>query len=69
MWARAQSLRLTSNKRLYAFKGQTLGGLVAPTTYTQGKASSNSCVFFIKVVNHAYTAPNGLTTTCYPPSS
>ncbi|WP_433602447.1 ABC transporter substrate-binding protein [Nocardia sp. CA-135953] len=51
---------------LYALKDETLGGLTAPLTYTEGKPSVNNCYFPIEIHNSQFIAPNGATPTCIP---
>ena len=46
-------------------KGETLGGLVPPLTFTKGAATrSVSCYFVAQVENGAMVAPQGLKTDC-----
>ena len=49
---------------LYALKGETLGGLTAPLTYTKGKPTSLPCWFYYKVVNGQFTTPFGNSASC-----
>jgi branched-chain amino acid transport system substrate-binding protein len=52
-------------KGLYALKGDTLGGLTMPLTYTAGKPSpEGSCWFVESIENQKNTAPNGDKPTC-----
>jgi branched-chain amino acid transport system substrate-binding protein len=50
---------------LYTMKGETLGGLVPPLTFTKGAATrSSTCYFVAEVQNGAMVAPQGLKTDC-----
>jgi branched-chain amino acid transport system substrate-binding protein len=51
---------------LYSLKGETLGGLTAPLTFTRDKVSPHNCYFYYKIENRAFVAPNGLSPTCVP---
>jgi branched-chain amino acid transport system substrate-binding protein len=52
-------------KGLYALKGDTLGGLTVPLTYTPGKPSpQGSCWFVASIANQKNSAPNGATPSC-----
>jgi branched-chain amino acid transport system substrate-binding protein len=48
---------------LYALKGETLGGLTAPLTFTKGKATSLPCWFYFQVKDSKF-ATLGTTYTC-----
>ena len=48
---------------LYALKGETLGGLTAPLTFTKGKATSLPCWFYFQVKDGKF-ATLGTTYTC-----
>jgi branched-chain amino acid transport system substrate-binding protein len=51
---------------LYGIKNNTLGGLVGPLTFNEGRAASPiNCVFGLKVVDHKYTAPAGSQQQCF----
>jgi branched-chain amino acid transport system substrate-binding protein len=50
---------------LYKFHGETLGGLVPPTTFHKGKVSTSACAFFLGIKNGKFTSPLGLKPTCY----
>jgi branched-chain amino acid transport system substrate-binding protein len=50
---------------LYKFHGETLGGLVPPTTFHKGKVSTSSCAFFLGIKNGKFVSPFGLKPTCY----
>ena len=52
-------------KGLYALKGETLGGLAPPLTFTHGSHSVN-CWFTMDIQNGAFTTPDGQGTTCEP---
>jgi branched-chain amino acid transport system substrate-binding protein len=66
--ARAVHGTLTSAaliKSLETMKGQTLGGLAPPLTFTPGATTrSTSCYFVAQVKNGAMVAPQGLKTNC-----
>jgi branched-chain amino acid transport system substrate-binding protein len=49
---------------LYALKGETLGGLTAPLTFTKGKPTSLPCWFYYKVANGQFTTPFGSKAAC-----
>jgi branched-chain amino acid transport system substrate-binding protein len=79
MFAKAVELGLKSGAKkvtsatvlagLYAFHGQTLGGLAPPLTFTPGKPTAINCWFITKVKKGSYTAPLGMTPQCENPSS
>jgi branched-chain amino acid transport system substrate-binding protein len=50
---------------LYKFHGETLGGLIPPTTFHKGKVAANACAFYLGVKNGKFTAPLGLKPTCF----
>jgi branched-chain amino acid transport system substrate-binding protein len=51
---------------LYGIRNNTLGGLVGPLTFNEGKAASPiACVFQLKVVDHRFTAPSGSQQQCF----
>jgi branched-chain amino acid transport system substrate-binding protein len=54
----------TVKKGLYSLKGDTLGGLTAPLTFTSGKSSVYNCSWLYDIKNGAFTAPNGTKATC-----
>jgi branched-chain amino acid transport system substrate-binding protein len=66
--ATATSAKVTSAqivKGLYAFHGETLGGLIPPTTYNPGKpASPQPCFYKTAIVNGAFTSSTGLKAFC-----
>ena len=51
---------------LYSLKGETLGGMTAPLTFTPGKPSPHNCYFNYEAQNGKFVAPNGLKPTCVP---
>jgi branched-chain amino acid transport system substrate-binding protein len=51
---------------LLKLKGETLGGLVQPLTYSADKPTLLNCWFETRVVNGKWTEPNGLTPACAP---
>lgn len=52
---------------LYAFHGETLGGLAAtPLTFTPGKPTSQRCYFITKISGDKWTAFQGMTPQCEP---
>jgi branched-chain amino acid transport system substrate-binding protein len=52
---------------LYSLRGETLGGLVVPLTFTEGKPTAVTCWFYMGISNGKFTTPQGLTTDCVPP--
>ena len=51
---------------LYAIKGNTLGGLVGPLTFNAGSTASEvRCVFFIRIAEKKWTAPDGSKQHCF----
>jgi branched-chain amino acid transport system substrate-binding protein len=51
---------------LYALKGETLGGLTQPLTFTKGQTPMFNCWFTMAVIGEKFALPNGLTTECAP---
>jgi branched-chain amino acid transport system substrate-binding protein len=51
-------------KGLYSMKGETLGGMAPPLTFTQGKPTSIDCWFTASMVNGTAQMTNGGNTTC-----
>ena len=51
---------------LYALKGETLGGLTAPLTFTKGQPTSLKCWFYYQVKGGKFTDPFGESPTCAP---
>jgi branched-chain amino acid transport system substrate-binding protein len=49
---------------LYAFHGNTLGGLAPPLTYKVGQPANINCFFLIRSQDGKYVAPNGDAATC-----
>ena len=49
---------------LYALKGETLGGLTAPLTFTKDKPTSLKCWFYYQVKDGKFTNPFGVSPTC-----
>ncbi len=49
---------------LYALKGETLGGLTAPLTFTKDKPTSLKCWFYYQVKDGKFTNPFGVIPTC-----
>jgi branched-chain amino acid transport system substrate-binding protein len=55
-------------KGLYALpKGDTLGGIAPPLSFTPGKPTAIDCYFVEQIANDHLTLPQGLTTSCAPP--
>jgi branched-chain amino acid transport system substrate-binding protein len=50
---------------LYKFHGETLGGLVPPTTFHRGRVSTSACAFFLGIKGGKFDSPFGLKPTCY----
>ena len=51
---------------LYALRGETLGGIVAPITYRRDRPNLLNCYFGISIVGGALTAANSAQPTCAP---
>jgi branched-chain amino acid transport system substrate-binding protein len=51
---------------LYALKGETLGGLTQPLTFTKGQTPMFNCWFTMAVIGEKFALPNGLSTECAP---
>jgi branched-chain amino acid transport system substrate-binding protein len=51
---------------LYQFKGETLGGMVAPLTFTPGQPTLINCYFVLGIEDRKFTLPQGLEPTCAP---
>jgi branched-chain amino acid transport system substrate-binding protein len=51
-------------KGLYSLKGDTLGGLTAPLTFTRGKPTNYNCSWVYEIKNGAFAAPDGTQATC-----
>ncbi|ONH60438.1 hypothetical protein CcI49_11430 [Frankia sp. CcI49] len=51
---------------LYTIKGETLGGLVQPTTYTAGQITTNSCWFNWKILDGKSVPVNDSKPLCAP---
>lgn len=56
----------TVKQGLYNLKNETLGGLIAPVTYTQGQPTPVDCGFSYMLQNGKFSTPNGLTPVCAP---
>jgi branched-chain amino acid transport system substrate-binding protein len=56
----------TVKQGLYSLKGETLGGLTPPLTYTQGKPTQVNCYFTMGFESGQFTSPAGTKTTCAP---
>jgi branched-chain amino acid transport system substrate-binding protein len=53
---------------LYRLRGETLGGIAPPLTFTPGKPAFSTCYFTIKVKDGAFVEPNGATPVCMTPT-
>lgn len=51
---------------LYGLRDETLGGLIPPLTYREGKGTENECIIPIKFTKNSFVAPNGDTWMCPP---
>jgi branched-chain amino acid transport system substrate-binding protein len=51
---------------LYSLKGETLGGIAPPLTFTQGQPALVNCYFQMGQSGGQFTTPKGLSTTCAP---
>ncbi len=58
----------TVKNGLYSLKGETLGGIVPPLTFTRGNsgAAQVNCYFTMGIDGGKFTEPNGLKTECAP---
>jgi branched-chain amino acid transport system substrate-binding protein len=63
-----QSTSADVKKGLYALKGETLGGLSAPLTFTPGKPTFTSCYFTVQLKNGNFVSLNGNRASCLPPN-
>jgi branched-chain amino acid transport system substrate-binding protein len=55
-------------KGLYALKGETLGGLSAPLTFTPGKPALDSCYYEYVIAGGKFRELHGMTPQCAPDS-
>jgi branched-chain amino acid transport system substrate-binding protein len=53
-------------KGLYALKGETLGGLSAPLTFTPGKPTLSNCYYEYTIAGGKFTELHGMTPQCAP---
>jgi branched-chain amino acid transport system substrate-binding protein len=51
-------------KGLYALKGETLGGLVAPLTFTPGKANLTNCYYSYALDAGKFVETDNMKPTC-----
>jgi branched-chain amino acid transport system substrate-binding protein len=51
-------------KGLHSFKGETLGGMAPPLTFTAGKANTTDCWFWMTTLNGKFTEKYGLKPSC-----
>ena len=51
-------------KGLHSFKGETLGGMAPPLTFTAGKANITDCWFWMTTANGKFTEKYGLKPAC-----
>jgi branched-chain amino acid transport system substrate-binding protein len=51
---------------LYTMKDETLGGLAPGLTFVKGQTNLQNCWFVLGISNGAFTAPDGLKTSCAP---
>ncbi|HEV7861116.1 MAG TPA: ABC transporter substrate-binding protein [Acidimicrobiia bacterium] len=63
-----QPTSATFVEALYGLKGETLGGLLPPTTYERGRGhgATNQCIIPVQVKGGAFIAPAGEQFTCAP---
>jgi branched-chain amino acid transport system substrate-binding protein len=64
--ADATPAKLVAN--LQTFKGETLGGIAPPLTFTKGQPTFVTCYFVMGVKDGAYSAPQGAKPSCMPES-
>jgi branched-chain amino acid transport system substrate-binding protein len=64
----ATATRADVIRGLSMFKGETLGGIMAPLTYSDGNAPNpqQKCYYLVSVKKGKYQAPNGLEYACQP---
>jgi branched-chain amino acid transport system substrate-binding protein len=55
-------------KGLYALKGETLGGLSVPLTFTPGKPTLDNCYYEYAIAGGQFTELHGMTPQCAPDS-
>ena len=55
-------------KGLHALKGETLGGLSAPLTFTPGKPTLDNCYYEYTITSEKFTELHGMTPQCAPDS-
>jgi branched-chain amino acid transport system substrate-binding protein len=55
-------------KGLYALKGETLGGLSAPLTFTPGKPALDNCYYEYAITDGKFSELHGMTAQCAPDS-
>jgi branched-chain amino acid transport system substrate-binding protein len=53
---------------LYSLKGDTLGGIAPPLTFTKGSAATIPCFFIVGITNGKFVTPQGLKLSCAPAS-
>lgn len=63
----AKSTPKDVKKGLYALKDETLGGLSAPLTFTQGKPFFSPCWFTMTIAGSTLKSENANKPTCLPP--
>ncbi len=51
-------------KGLHSMKGETLGGMAPPLTFTAGKANTTDCWFWMTTANDKFTEKYGLKPSC-----
>jgi branched-chain amino acid transport system substrate-binding protein len=56
-------------KGLYALKGDTLGGLSAPLTFTPGKPTLDNCYYEYAIIGGKFSELHGMTPQCAPDSA
>jgi branched-chain amino acid transport system substrate-binding protein len=55
-------------KGLYALKGDTLGGLSAPLTFTPGRPTLDNCYYEYAIIGGKFSELHGMTPQCAPDS-
>ena len=61
-----QSTAADVKRGLYALKGESLGGLTAPLTFTPGKPTFTPCYFTVQLKGGNFVSLNGNRPTCLP---
>jgi branched-chain amino acid transport system substrate-binding protein len=63
-----QATSASVKKGLYALRGETLGGLSAPLTFTPGKPALDNCYYEYTIASGKFSELHGMTPQCAPDS-